>query len=350
MPAAAIRQKGVGIVEVMVSVVIGMLLVLMMFQTYLVTEGQKRTVTSGSDAQQNAAYGIFLLSQDLSMAGNVIAASATALSGCTMALPIPVTIAAGATDNDPDTITVFYGGGGSIENPVPLLANATMSASSPATFQVSGPVAFSPNDTIIAVQGANCTMSTINAAGVSVAAATGIATISHTLTATTGNNTTATYNAVSASLVNLGQPDRYAQIRYAVNTATSTLTTQSLLPTAQAAAPVVAQVVNMKALYGLDTDGDGNVDTWQTATGNWSSANLPAQPLATWQQVRVVRVALVARSTQYESTNVTPGPIGIFCTPAPCAFSMTLTADQQHYRYKVLETTVPLRNAVWNAS
>jgi hypothetical protein len=28
---------------------------------------------------------------------------------------------------------------------------------------------------------------------------------------------------------------------------------------------------------------------------------------------------------------------------------MTLTTDQTHYRYKVLETIVPLRNAVWNA-
>ena len=31
--------------------------------------------------------------------------------------------------------------------------------------------------------------------------------------------------------------------------------------------------------------------------------------------------------------------------------SMTLsTSDDQHYRYKVLETIVPLRNALWNAS
>ena len=28
---------------------------------------------------------------------------------------------------------------------------------------------------------------------------------------------------------------------------------------------------------------------------------------------------------------------------------MTLTPDQRHYRYKVLETTIPFRNAVWNA-
>jgi hypothetical protein len=30
--------------------------------------------------------------------------------------------------------------------------------------------------------------------------------------------------------------------------------------------------------------------------------------------------------------------------------SMTLSADQQHYRYKVLESMVPLRNMIWNAS
>lgn len=344
------RQKGVGIVEVMVSIVIGMLLVLMMFQVYQVTEGQKRTVTAGSDAQQNAAYGIFLLAQDLSMAGNVIAASATAMSGCAMAPPIPVIIGAGAADSDPDTITVFYGGGGSLSTPVPLLANASVSGASPTAYQVAGPVAFSPNDVIVAVQGANCTMSTITAAGVSVAAPTGIATISHTLTATPGNNTTATYGAVGTSLVNLGQPDRFGQILYAVDPANGTLTTQSLLPTAQAATPVVAQIVNLKALYGLDTDNDGTVDVWQPATGIWSAANLPAQPLATWRQVRAVRVALVTRSSQYEDTLVTPGPIDLFCTPGPCVHSMALDSDQQHYRYKVLETTVPLRNAVWNAT
>ena len=30
------------------------------------------------------------------------------------------------------------------------------------------------------------------------------------------------------------------------------------------------------------------------------------------------------------------------------AVSMTLTADDTHYRYKVLETVIPLRNALWN--
>jgi len=46
---------------------------------------------------------------------------------------------------------------------------------------------------------------------------------------------------------------------------------------------------------------------------------------------------------------VTTGPLGMLCSTLPCAYSMALTGDQQHYRYKVMETLVPLRNAVWNA-
>ena len=348
-PGTRAREAGVGIVEVMVTTTIGVLLMLVMFQVYLVAEGQKRTVTSGSAAQQNGAYGLFLMGQDVAMSGNVLASSAAALSACAIARPIPVLIGAGATDNDPDTVTVFYGGGGSLSTPVAFLADASVTGANPAPYQVAGPVAFSPNDTIVAVQGANCTISTINTNGVAVNVTTGVATISHTLAATPGNNATATYNAVSASLVNLGQPDRFGQTQYAIDPTTATLTSQSLLPTAGPVTAAVAQVVNLKALYGLDTDNDGTVDTWQPATGVWSSANLPLQTLATWQQIRAVRIAIVTRSDSYEKDVVTSGPLGMFCSPAPCAVSMTLSADQQHYRYKILETTVPLRNVSWNA-
>ena len=123
----------------------------------------------------------------------------------------------------------------------------------------------------------------------------------------------------------------------------------TLLPAVLAATPVVSNVVNLKVQYGLDTNGDRQVDTWQAATGTWSAANLPTQPAAAWQQIQAVRVAIVTRSEKYETDVITPGPLGMFCSPAPCEVSMTLTSDQQHYRYKVLESIVPLRNALWNA-
>jgi type IV pilus assembly protein PilW len=288
-------------------------------------------------------------------AGQVISSSMAALAGCSMLRPIPAVIAAGATDNDPDSITVFYGGSASLSTPAPLLSVASVGSSPPGPYVVAGPLAFSPNDVVVAVQGSNCTLSTIDAGGVSVAGTTGIATINHTLTATTGNNATATYAAVSASLVNLGQAAtaseaaRFGQTVYTVDGGTHTLRTQSLLPTVQAVTPVVSNVMNLKAQFGLDTNNDGTVDTWQPATGNWSAANLPLQPLATWQQIRAVRIAIVTRSDQYETEVVTTGPLEMFCTSVPCAVSMTLDADAQHYRYKVLETTIPFRNALWNA-
>ena len=77
-------QKGVGLVEVMISLVIGMFVILVIYQIYEVSEGQKRTVTSGSDAQANAAYALHVLGRDLAIAGNGIASSAAILDGCAL--------------------------------------------------------------------------------------------------------------------------------------------------------------------------------------------------------------------------------------------------------------------------
>ena len=136
-------QRGVGLVEIMISVVIGMLLVLVIFQIYQVSEGQKRTITSGSDAAQNASYAMFLLSRDVSIAGNGIASSAVALDLCTVLSPftaaqlpgglraIPVIIKAGATGNDPDQITVFLGGSGTLSTAVGFRSNSATTRSLP---------------------------------------------------------------------------------------------------------------------------------------------------------------------------------------------------------------------------
>ena len=89
-------ERGVGLMEIMISIVIGMLLVLVIYQVYEISESQKRTITAGSDAQQNASYSHFVLGRDISMAGNGIASSAASLDHCAMLRPIPVLIDAGA--------------------------------------------------------------------------------------------------------------------------------------------------------------------------------------------------------------------------------------------------------------
>ena len=86
-----------------------------------------------------------------------------------MLRPIPVLIDAGAGPNDPDTITVLYGGSSSLSTPVQFKQSATGRRH----YVVPGPVGFSQNDVIAAVQGADCTLSTINAGGVVVDGVTG---------------------------------------------------------------------------------------------------------------------------------------------------------------------------------
>lgn len=113
-----------------------------------------------------------------------------------------------------------------------------------------------------------------------------------------------------------------------------------------------SNVVNLQGLYGKDTDGDGAVDRWDGETPGSS---------AEWKQVLAVRIAVVARSVQYDKEKVTPSsPLwdlgsavavpaeSVACGPARC---LPLRVDHlpqwQHYRYKVFDTTIPLPNLLW---
>jgi type IV pilus assembly protein PilW len=345
------RQRGIGLIEIMVAMVIGMVMVLVIYQFYGVTEGQKRTITSGSDAQGNAAYGLFLLERDLAMSGAGVASAVASAAKMGAAIDDcdvpalrsnPVLIEAGASANDPDRLTVFYGAASSLSSHVAFVNNATVSSGSANDYQVMGPVAFSAGDLVLAVQGTKCTLSKVTA--VAVGPSTGIATISHTPVAGWSSTLPITYQSILGALVNVGPENRAARVVYSVDTANHTLTSQARMPVAGAAAVLVGDVVNMKAQFGLDTDLDGTVDTWQEATGAWAIAQQSALRWDMLKRIRAVRVAIVTRSPLYEREAVTTTPLAMFNGTV----SMGVAGDDQHYRYSVLETVVPLRNVVWN--
>jgi type IV pilus assembly protein PilW len=361
--------------EVMISLVIGMLLVLVIYQVYEISEGQKRTITTGSDAQQNASYAAHVIGRDISMAGNGIASTAPDLYPCVFLRPIPVLIEPGATDDDPDKITVFYGGSSSLSTAVPMTQNAAGAQ----PYRVPSRVGFSAHptdddksDLIAAVQGPNCTVSRINRGGVAIDPATGLATISHT---PLSGNLAGNYNSGLAMLVNLGQEASMGRIEYTVDAVDHVLRMQNRLPTDGPVNPVINDVVALKAQYGVNANCDG-VLVWKSPTdAGWSLADVQAMPLPSappfcvagtpsLRQIQAIRIAIVTRSAQYEKEVVTPqlpagmpaGKLGLFCDSAlTCAVTMDMTrfdtthaADYGHYRYKVLETAIPLRNALWN--
>jgi type IV pilus assembly protein PilW len=358
-------QRGVGLIEVMISIVIGLLLVLVIYQVYEISEGQKRTITSGSDALQNASYGLYAIGRDLSMAGNGIASTATTLNDCPELKPIPVLIESGGGPNLPDKITVLYGGSPSLSTAVPFRANA----SGTQAYTVTGPVGFSAGDVIVAVQKPNCTISTINPGTVAVDPATGFSTISRTAVAGQVDNS---YTSGVAVLVNLGQEASMGRFVYTVERTDSTpgacpyvagaerpqcaLRSQKLLPdpaAAAAPAPIINDVVNLKAQYGVVDANCTGVLAWKDPTGAWASNLVSAMDVTCvppgLRQIQAIRIAIVTRSAQYEKDMVSPATLQLLCDSPPCPETLMNLSDlDRHYRYKVLETAIPLRNALWN--
>jgi type IV pilus assembly protein PilW len=114
-------------------------------------------------------------------------------------------------------------------------------------------------------------------------------------------------------------------------------------------------IVNLQALYGKDTDGDGVIDKYDKTSPTTNDG---------WRQVLAVRIAVVARSNQPERDevtttqpqwdlgNVTVGDL----TPSNCytnskcvPLKVDQASDWKNYRYKVYDTVIPLRNVLWNS-
>ena len=121
---------------------------------------------------------------------------------------------------------------------------------------------------------------------------------------------------------------------------------------------MVDSIVDMRALYGKDTDADNVVDRYDYTTPTTSAG---------WQQVLSVKIAMLARIGNYEKPSTSGGNCdattaqptwsgstasGSVATANPfLAVDIgTATSQDRCYRYRVFETTVPLRNMIWRAS
>src|SRR5690606_20336618 len=119
------RAHGLSLVELMVALVIGMLAIIVVMQVFALSEGSRRTITSGSDATNSGALALVTLHRQARQAG--FGASAPDLLGCDLALPggwtlaglAPLTVnPAGipAGDANTDTLLIVEGShGGSPE-------------------------------------------------------------------------------------------------------------------------------------------------------------------------------------------------------------------------------------------
>lgn len=369
------RQRGVSIVELMIGLLLGLLGTLVITQVLTSAEGIRRTTGSGSDARVNGAIGLFTLQRDLEMSGYGLAASSGAL-GCTIKsskfassggdrVLAPVIITDGAS-GAADSIRVLAASSSKFSVPILVTtAHGTTNTVADAAFGVANTVGVVSGDLMLAVPqtpSATNTCTVFRANGTvtasSIPHAPGVGDVNAWNEATQAalmlKFPTAGY-PINSYLVNLG--DGLIDRTYSVSAASALQVVEfdNANATNLAAREVVPQIANLQAFYGKDTDGDGVIDTYDTV--------LPTSNLL-WSRVMAIRVALVARSSQYEKEIVTTAaPVwNMGATPTvtgatACGASQCLTlrvnfdiaSDWQHYRYRVYDLVIPMRNMTWRS-
>ncbi len=348
------RNAGFSLVEIMVGMVIGLISTIIVMQVFALFEGQKRTSTSGSDAQTNGGIALYTMERDMRMAGYgfndaIGCPLSRSFNGTALAsLPLmPVSIGNGAGSYGSDTLTVLASNKSSWSVPVRVITNHAQAATQ---FNTNATVGIAQGDLLIAYEligGApTCTLFQVDNANPVLNP------IDHAAGSWNGNSAIfpASGYSTDALLLNTGSflshtysLDANGSLNFAdYSSATNTNSTQVISP----------DLVNLQAEYGFDTRAgvqtDGQVDTWSAAMIDADASGMTGDA-GDVQRIYAVRFAVVARSGLMEKplpdgtcTTTTTSPVW-----AGGAIDLTGIANWQCYRYKTFETVVPLRNMLW---
>lgn len=363
------HSRGFSLVEIMVGLGISLIATLVIMQVFIAFEGQKRTTTSGSDAQTNGGLALYTIERDVRMAGYGF--SVPAALGCEIRSsyggvdqpPLslaPVAITSGA-NGLPDTISVLSSSKESWSIPAKITTDHPPQATN---FFLNTTLGIAVGDLMLAFEpGKYCTL--LQVTGIP----NGKVQIHHQSTSPWdppgGQNIfpPGGYNA-GATLFNLGALVRHT---YSLDANSNLLFSDFLSATNTTnVQAIISDIVNLQAQYGFDTrvgpQSDGRVDTWSDTMIDANSSGGTPGDAEDIQRVYAVRMAVVARSALLEkpnsdgTCNVTTATSINRPTWAGGAIDVSKNPDGsangnwQCYRYKVFETVIPLRNPLWGKS
>ncbi|MCJ0765187.1 PilW family protein [Variovorax terrae] len=367
------RARGFSLIEIMVGLVIGMLAVVIIMQIFASSEASKRTTTGGDDAQINGTIALYGLERDIRASGyglstyNLLGCSlsytpsgesaAVTLSAIAPTTINPATSLVPAGDASTDTLLVMYGNSNS-----PSEGDVMIAASTAGIYQVSvpAPPAFNAGDYVIAqvaTRPSPCNLTRDKIAsitGSSLAVSPGTAGM-----------------AINSIVYNLGPAPvvRAYAVRngnltvcdYMVYNCGSTSYTGTL--NSAVWVPIASNIVSLRAQYGRDASTGatmlGAVSTYDQITPGSAADTSGLSVFCSWARALAVRVAVVARSAQYDKAMPTAAAplwdgstVNATSPTNPTAVTIDLTGNTswQYYRYKPLQTTIPLRNSIWQGS
>lgn len=379
---AAARSRGFTLVELMVGIVVSLICTLAIMSAFALFEGQKRTTTSGDDAQQNGSFALYNLERQIRTAGSgLVQGNRYGLWGCPIAsksgalvtlprataAPAPFTAWPVTTRAMP--VVIASGGTDASGNVLPDIISIVSGSAAARVF--TAPVATTPSNAVVILA---------NSFGIKLGdyliapLTTGTCALALTSSAPTSLNSinlNTTYSLVTGlvtatNVFDIG-PDPTVSLfgvdLLATSATANSLVTYDLLQrpvNGQPAAvtPLADGIVMMKALYGVHTSttGDPNsIDAWVAPTGTWDISVVSPVALTAGSTtaangamgaIKAIRVVIVAQSRISErSSDYATGKATTTLFSDLPALAVTMTTDKT-YRYKVYDTTVPIRNSL----
>ena len=395
--------SGFSLIELLVSMVIALVVTLAISSVLVRSEGSKRSTTSVNDVSQTGAYVAYVMDRTIRSAGSGYSQNWLDSFGCVIdasksndqILPLPaaleppfalvplnvrlapIVIGKGLADTGGqvrgDVITVMAGSSGGGAQPQAVLPPpASMAAAGVA--RLTNTLGYQNNDLVlVADQGLStnpakgCMLQQLTAAGgvtgdqlnfggaeysrdngtvvglsELVASTSPIAIQMGNVPAVAG----ASSNPPQMLLYGVGDNNTlfsFDLLRVAGNTTTPT--------------PIADGVVEMRALYGVDTSAtaNGSVDTWidpANAGASYTQALLTDGSAAAQDRLRriaAVRIGLIMRTSLQERDPIPTGSTLRLFEDLPVALQQTrtLAGDELYFRYRTVEFTVPLRNPLY---
>lgn len=354
------RQGNAGftLVELLVGIVVGLLTVLAIVESFAFFEGQKRTSIGGASAEENGLLASFIIERDVRMAGfgmiglgcstiNLYSANATPNNITLSSLAVTITQNTSSVKNPAtategtDTIEILYSS--SPYGSIPAVLQVNMANSDPTgALRVDNGIGLSQGQLVLFTQSSQaCSVLQLSGNSQQVAApnVTGPGTqwdLPHVSGGTTPFSPPVGQNifpaggyTTGANVMNMGS---LVHRRYYISN--NNLMVDELTPAGTySTQTLVNGIVSMKVQYGRDTGTDGFLDVFDNTA-----------PASTDKLV-ALRIGLLTRVGVFEKNVATPSTTIPLWPSGPTA---TISSDEQHYRYKSFYTTIPLRNTIWN--
>jgi len=382
IPPALPRAAGFSLVELMVSIVIGLLAV--MFATRMMTdsESNKDGALGGSESMQNGMMAMFSISADAEQAGYglndpILAGCDTifkdsknftmtsALRGAATVYPLAAAVIKHG-DAGPDQLTLYSGSATSGTATVRLTTNYNGGNQIaldriPYGFAVGDVIVAAPEDSV-----GRCALAQISTLSESAPSIGFASTADRFNTGDLGR----TFPGSATRVFNLGRSANLAFHTWLVEDGVLRLRATNLGSDGATAQAVADNIVSLKAQYGFDTRAVAAFDPeLGMQVREWSNTMIDADgdgvigSAGDYQRVAALRIAVVARNKRPErpgaggACTTTTDALTVFGTDQPSgidAVPVTLDLgvkddpiDWKCYRYRAFETVVPLRNASW---